>query len=172
MAFNISDALDNIGIIMQENHYSRILVAIDGSTSSILATDYATSIALRNNSQLLVLYVIDAYGYFLSSSIILAPTFGSERYLEEKNEAEKLMNKIKEKFKLKIKDNTRFKEPKTEIVEGTESVATTIMEYAESEDVNLIIIGSRGRTSFKKLLLGSVSSNVMKNAHCAVLIIR
>jgi nucleotide-binding universal stress UspA family protein len=158
---------------MQENHYSRILVAIDGSTSSMLATDYAISIALRNNSQLLVLYVIDAYGYFhLSSSIILAPTFGSERYLEEKNEAEKLMNKIKEKFKAKINDNTRFKEPKVEIVEGTESVATTIMEYAESEDVNLIIIGSRGRTSFKKLLLGSVSSNVMKNAHCAVLIIR
>jgi nucleotide-binding universal stress UspA family protein len=117
--------------------------------------------------------LIDAYGYFhLSSSIILAPTFGSGRYLEEKNEAEKLMNKIKEKFKAKINDNTRFKEPKVEIVEGTESVATTIMEYAESEDVNLIIIGSRGRTSFKKLLSGSVSSNVIKNAHCAVLIIR
>jgi nucleotide-binding universal stress UspA family protein len=82
------------------------------------------------------------------------------------------MNKIKEKFKAKINDNTRFKEPKVEIVEGTESVATTIMEYAESEDVNLIIIGSRGRTSFKKLLSGSVSSNVIKNAHCAVLIIR
>jgi nucleotide-binding universal stress UspA family protein len=158
---------------MQENHYSRILVAIDGSTSSIHAIDYAISIALKNNSQLFVLYVIDAYEYSrLSSSIILAPTFGSEKYLEEKNEAEKLMNKIKEKLKLKIKDNTKFKEPKTEIVEGIKSVATTIMEYAESENIDLIIIGSRGRTSFKKLLLGSISSNVMKNAHCAVLVIR
>jgi nucleotide-binding universal stress UspA family protein len=158
---------------MQENHYSRILVAIDGSTSSIHAIDYAISIALKNNSQLFILYVIDAYEYSrLSSSIILAPTFGSEKYLEEKNEAEKLMNKIKEKLKLKIKDNTKFKEPKTEIVEGIKSVATTIMEYAESENIDLIIIGSRGRTSFKKLLLGSISSNVMKNAHCAVLVIR
>jgi nucleotide-binding universal stress UspA family protein len=158
---------------MQENHYSRILVAIDGSTSSIHAIDYAISIALKNNSQLFVLYVIDAYEYSrLSSSIILAPTFGSEKYLEEKNEAEKLMNKIKEKLKLKIKDNTKFKEPKTEIVEGIKSVATIIMEYAESENIDLIIIGSRGRTSFKKLLLGSISSNVMKNAHCAVLVIR
>lgn len=158
---------------MQENHYSRILVAIDGSTSSIHATDYAISIALKNSSQLFVLYVIDAYEYSrLSSSIVLAPTFGSEKYLEEKNEAEKLMNKIKERFRLKMKDNTKFKEPKTEIVEGIKSVATTIMEYAESENIDLIIIGSRGRTSFKKLLLGSISSNVMKNAHCAVLVIR
>lgn len=158
---------------MQENYYSRILVAIDGSTSSIHATDYAISIALKNSSQLFVLYVIDAYEYSrLSSSIVLAPTFGSEKYLEEKNEAEKLMNKIKERFRLKMKDNTKFKEPKTEIVEGVKSVATTIMEYAESENIDLIIIGSRGRTSFKKLLLGSISSNVMKNAHCAVLVIR
>jgi nucleotide-binding universal stress UspA family protein len=149
------------------------LVAIDGSTSSIHATDYAISIALKNSSQLFILYVIDAYEYSrLSSSIVLAPTFGSEKYLEEKNEAEKLMNKIKERFRLKVKDNTKFKEPKTEIVEGVKSVATTIMEYAESENIDLIIIGSRGRTSFKKLLLGSISSNVMKNAHCAVLVIR
>ena len=158
---------------MRENHYSRILVAIDGSISSIHATDYAISIALKNSSQLFILYVIDAYEYSrLSSSIVLAPTFGSEKYLEEKNEAEKLMNKIRERFRLKVNDNTKFKEPKTEIVEGVKSVATTIMEYAESENIDLIIIGSRGRTSFKKLLLGSISSNVMKNAHCAVLVIR
>ncbi|MFZ0555321.1 MAG: universal stress protein [Nitrososphaeraceae archaeon] len=158
---------------MQENHFSRVLVAIDGSTSSMHAIDYAISIAVKNDSQLIILYVIDFYKYtHLSSSIILAPTFGSEKYLEEKSEAEKLMNKIKENFKLKINDNTKSKNLKTEIVEGAKSVATTIMEYAESENVDLIIVGSRGRTSFKKLLLGSVSSNVIKNAHCAVLVVR
>jgi nucleotide-binding universal stress UspA family protein len=160
-------------MIMRENHFSRVLVAIDGSTSSIHAIDYAISIAMKNNSQLTVLYVIDFYKYtHLSSSIILAPTFGSEKYLEEKSEAEKLMNKIKEDFKLKINDNTKSKKLKTEIVEGAKSVATTIMEYAESENVDIIIVGNRGRTSFKKLLLGSVSSNVIKNAHCAVLVVR
>jgi nucleotide-binding universal stress UspA family protein len=158
---------------MRENHFSRILVAVDGSASSIHATDYAISIAIENNSQLIILYVNDFYKYtHLSSSVILAPTFGSEKYMEERSEAEKLMNKIKEKFKLKTRDNTRSKQLKTDIVEGAKSVATTIMEYAESENVDLIIIGSRGRTSFKKLLLGSVSSNVIKNAHCPVLVTR
>jgi nucleotide-binding universal stress UspA family protein len=160
-------------MIMQEKQFSRILVAIDGSASSRHATDYAISIAIKNDSQLIILYVIDFYKYtHLSSSIILAPTFGSEKYLEEKNEAEEQMNKIKEKFKLKIKDNTKSKKLKTEIVEGAKSVATTIIEYAELENIDLIVIGSRGRTSFKKLLLGSVSSNIIKNAHCAVLVIR
>ena len=158
---------------MQENHFSRILVAIDGSTSSMHAIDYAISIAVKNDSQSIILYVIDFYKYtHLSSSIILAPTFGSEKYLEEKSKAEKLMNKIKEKYKQKIKDNINSTELKTEIVEGAKSVAATIMEYAESENVDLIIVGSRGRTSFKKLLLGSVSSKIIKNAHCAVLVVR
>lgn len=158
---------------MQEKPFSRILVAIDGSISSMHTIDYAISIAMKNNSQLVILYVIDVYKYpYLPSSIILAPTFGSEKYLEERNEAEEQMNKIKEKYKQKTKNNIDSKELKTEIVEGAKSAATTIMEYAESENIDLIIIGSRGRTSFKKLLLGSVSSDIIKNAHCAVLVIR
>jgi nucleotide-binding universal stress UspA family protein len=152
---------------------SRILVAIDGSIPSIHATDYAISIAIKNNSQLFVLYVIDAYKYpHLPSSIILAPTFGTEKYLEERNEAEKLMDKIKEKFKLKINDYTKSEELETKIIEGAKSAAATIMEYAETKNIDLIIIGSKGRTGFKKLLLGSVSSSIIKNAHCPVLVIR
>lgn len=158
---------------MQEKHFSRVLVAIDGSTSSMHTIDCAISIAMKNNSQLVILYVIDVYKYpYLPSSIILAPTFGSEKYLEERNEVEEQMNKIKEKYKQKTKNNIDSKELKTEIVEGAKSAATTIIEYAESENIDLIIIGSRGRTSFKKLLLGSVSFDIIKNAHCAVLIIR
>ena len=160
-------------MIMQEKPFSRVLIAIDGSTSSMHTIDCAIPIAMKNNSQLVILYVIDVYKYpYLPSSIILAPTFGSEKYLEERNEAEEQMNKIKEKYKQKTKNNIDSKELKTEIVEGAKSVSTTIMEYAESENIDLIIIGSRGRTSFKKLLLGSVSSDIIKNAHCAVLVIR
>ena len=152
---------------------SRILVAIDGSIPSMHAVDYAISIAIKNNSQLFVLYVIDAYKYpHLPSSIILAPTFGTEKYLEERSEAEKLMDKIKEKFKLKINDYTKSEEPETKIIEGAKSAATTIMEFAETKNVDLIIIGSKGRTGFKKLLLGGVSSSIIKNAYCPVLVIR
>jgi nucleotide-binding universal stress UspA family protein len=71
---------------MQEKYLSKILVAIDGSTPSMHAADYAISIAIKYGSQLIALYVIDPYRYpYLPSSIILAPTFGSEKYMEERN---------------------------------------------------------------------------------------
>ena len=50
-------------MIMHGKHFSRVLVAIDGSTSSMHAIDYAISIAMKNNSQLIILSVIDVYKY-------------------------------------------------------------------------------------------------------------
>ncbi len=53
-----------------------------------------------------------------------------------------------------------------------ESIVSEIIEYAERENIDQIIMGTRGRTGFKKLLLGSVASGVVNLAHCPVLVIR
>jgi nucleotide-binding universal stress UspA family protein len=151
---------------------SKILVAIDGSQSSMDAADDAIEIANKNKSQLIVLYVIDFYKYpYLLSSTIFAPTFGTEKYKEEKKDAEKWMEIIKEKYKENTKD-VDIQNLKTEIIEGIKPVAATIVEKAELENVDLIVIGSRGRTGFKKMLIGSVSLDVVKYAHCSVLVKR
>jgi nucleotide-binding universal stress UspA family protein len=162
--------IDNIAR-KNENIY-KILVAIDGSSPSMDAAEDAIEIARKNKSQLIVLYVIDFYKYpYLISSTILAPTFGMEKYIEEKKEAEKWMETIKEKYKQNNGDNG-IENFKTDIIEGTKPVAATIVEYAESENVDLIVIGSKGRTGFKKMLIGSVSLEVVKHAHCSVLVKR
>ena len=125
------------------------------------------NLARKNKSQLIVLYVIDAYKYpYLLSSTILAPTFGMEKFMEEKKDAEKLMEVMKEKY-LQITEDMEIKNLKTEIIEGKMSVAATIVEKAELENVDLIVIGSRGKTGFKKMLIGSVSLDVVKYAHCS-----
>ncbi len=163
MIYNTADKNENI---------SKILVAIDGSPLSMAAAEDAIEIARKNKSQLIVLYVIDFYKYpYMISSTILAPTFGMEKYMEEKKEAEKWMETIKEKYKQNTGD-AGTKNLKTEIVEGTKPVAATIVEYSEYEKVDLIVIGSRGRTGFKKMLIGSVSLEVVKYAHCSVLVKR
>ncbi len=162
--------IDNIAR-KNENIY-KILVAIDGSSPSMDAAEDAIEIARKNKSQLIVLYVIDFYKYpYLISSTILAPTFGMEKYIEEKKEAEKWMETIKEKYKQNNGDSG-IENFKTDIIEGTKPVAATIVEYAESENVDLIVIGSKGRTGFKKMLIGSVSLEVVKHAHCSVLVKR
>ncbi len=163
----------NDDIIDKERGFPKILLAIDGSKPSMDAAEDAIEIAKNNKSKLIILHVIDLYKYpYLLSSTILAPTFGSQRYAEEKKKAEEWMDAIKEKFKQSNDNDVNIENFKTEVVEGKTSVAATIVEYAESEDVSLIVIGSRGVTGFKKMLVGSVTSDVVKYAHCSVLVIR
>jgi nucleotide-binding universal stress UspA family protein len=52
------------------------------------------------------------------------------------------------------------------------SVDGTIVEYAESHDIDLIILGTKGRSGIKKLLLGSVATGVVKYATCTVMVVK
>ncbi|MFB4166911.1 universal stress protein [Virgibacillus sp. JSM 102003] len=47
-----------------------------------------------------------------------------------------------------------------------------LCEYAEDHEMDLIIVGSRGLGGVKKLLLGSVSTNIVHHATCPILIIK
>jgi nucleotide-binding universal stress UspA family protein len=52
------------------------------------------------------------------------------------------------------------------------SIVGAIVEYAELENIDLLVIGSRGLTGFKKLLVGSVASGVVTYAHCPVTVVK
>lgn len=82
---------------------------------------------------------------------------------------EEWFNKIKEK-------HTGNDDPKikieTEVIVGTKSIATEILDYAENNNVDLIVIGTKGRSTFKKILLGSVASSVLAHAHCPVMVVK
>jgi nucleotide-binding universal stress UspA family protein len=45
-----------------------------------------------------------------------------------------------------------------------------VIQYAEKENIELIVIGTRGRSGIKKLLLGSTASGVVTYADCPVLV--
>jgi len=60
----------------------------------------------------------------------------------------------------------------TEILVAVNSVVKEIVEYAEKQDVDLIVIGTRGMSGLKRILLGSTSSGVVKYAHCPVLVVK
>jgi nucleotide-binding universal stress UspA family protein len=58
------------------------------------------------------------------------------------------------------------------IRENVVSVVEAIVSFAEERRVDLIVLGTRGQSGFKKLLMGSVSSGVVTHAHCSVLVVR
>jgi nucleotide-binding universal stress UspA family protein len=81
------------------------------------------------------------------------------------------MNKQAHEFlnRVKLKGNKK-NIIKTEII--SVNVPRGIVEYAESKNIDLIVVGTTGRSGFKKLLLGSVASSVIKYSHCPVFVRR
>src|SRR5215472_11047069 len=89
-------------------------------------------------------------------------------YAHEISEREKMLAKIKEKAeKINIQS-------KTEVLKSPQTTSTgaAIVNYAEKEKVDLITIGTRGRTGITKMLLGSVASTVVTYAYCPVMVVR
>ena len=82
------------------------------------------------------------------------------------------MNKQAQEFlnRVKLKGNKKYK-IKTEIIISV-NVPRGIVKYAENKNIDLIVVGTRGRSGFRKLLLGSVASSVIEYSHCPVLVIR
>jgi nucleotide-binding universal stress UspA family protein len=182
--------------------FSKILVAFDGSKPSLDAVESAMEIGNKYNSSLIILHILDGYKYpYLLSSVVLAPTYGSDKLEKERHKFEELMNSLREKYnagsrKILASENDRVISEgtstttnntstvdssstnttssrfETAIIEAETSAASTIVNYAESKNVDLLVIGSKGRTGLKKMLVGSTASEVLKYAHCPVLVVR
>jgi nucleotide-binding universal stress UspA family protein len=58
----------------------------------------------------------------------------------------------------------------TKVILTGVAVYGEIIQYAEKENIELIVIGTRGKSGFKKLLLGSTASGVVTYANCPVLV--
>jgi nucleotide-binding universal stress UspA family protein len=148
----------------------KVLVAVDGSNKSLEAADYAISIANKEHAQLIILNVLDTEPWFYGQSAYVWATEGVLRkvYAHEILERDKILTKIKEKAeKINIQS-------KTEVLMSpqTTSTAAAIVNYAEKEKVDLITIGTRGRTGITRMLLGSVASAVVTYAHCPVMVVK
>ena len=138
---------------------SKMLVAIDGSDVSMDAANYAIFISKEYNAELFALHVIRA------DVDLFGPHETSEFMTKMRNEGEKYLDKVIHKATEK---NIQIK---TEIIASI-NIAGGIVDYAEENDINLIVIGTRGLSGFKKLLLGSVATHVITYAHCPVLVVK
>ena len=52
------------------------------------------------------------------------------------------------------------------------NIAGGIVDYAQQNNIDLIVVGKRGFSGFKKLLLGNVAANTISYAHCPVIVVR
>ncbi|WP_096199455.1 universal stress protein [Bacillus sp. FJAT-45350] len=137
--------------------YSRIVIAYDGSSLGKKALSMAKELAQQDKRvEIHVLNVINPK--------YLGSEFGV--YDAIKEEQQKKIERILDE----VKETLQPLENKQDYVILKGNPAEMIIDYAKNRDVDLIVIGSRGLSKFKEMVLGSVSHNVVQHAHCPVLI--
>jgi len=141
--------------------FKKILVAYDGSDHAIRALDVAIDLASKYNAKLDVVEVVDTAALL---GMGVAPIPGEviqQVYNKAKTDVENAKSKAQQHG---------VKEVDAVVLEG--DPATAILEYAAKNGSDLIITGSRGLSTFKRIILGSVSTKIVEDAKVPVLVVK
>ena len=143
--------------------FSRILVAVDGSPFAEKALKCAVDLARKLGAKLIILHVVlrQFYAVTPSEAGVLATTVFVK---ELEAEGKEIMNKADAYAKGQGADY------ECRLLQGVP--AEEIVKTALTENVDLIVVGSRGLTEVRGFLLGSVSDKVSHHAKCPALIVK
>ena len=146
----------------------KILVPVDGSPNSFRALEVAAKIASKFHAEMRVLYVLQqASALLYAISAPGTPTIiTDEYYTSAEEEASGFLSKM-----MTIARNNEV-HCTEEIIRTASSIVNTIVTNSKADNVDLIVIGTRGLGGFRRMLLGSVSSGVVAHASCSVLVVR
>lgn len=176
---------------LQEVAINKILVAVDGSPSSIRGIEHAVQLAKEKNADLIALHVdttfsdIDSKGY---GALALQKSLANGKELKGTNNLVSDITDILEEHYKEIGKPTALIQGEAglevaEFLAEKQSVKVktmiergravkTIVEIAGRENAGMIVIGSKGMTGFDRMMLGSIAEKVSKFASCPVLIVR
>jgi nucleotide-binding universal stress UspA family protein len=155
----------------------RVLLVTDGSANSQRAANYIAQFPLPRNIQLHVMHVLSPQGdpepYITTrmAGMSAIPPLSShevEKAASRQAKAEEYQGLM---LLTQTVDALKASQFETVSVIRSGDAATEILQYAEAQDVNLIVTGSRGFSAVKGWLLGSVSRQLIYQCKCSVLVI-
>jgi nucleotide-binding universal stress UspA family protein len=136
--------------------FERILLAIDGSPESSKTLPVALDVATRYGSSVTVVHVRE-YERYEGADVDMGPPIPAEELVERTVE---MFREAGVQARPEIRRVSSGKTPEQ------------IVEVARESDCNLIVMGTRGMSEWKSLLLGGVANKVIHHAHCPVLLVR
>ncbi|RED54941.1 universal stress protein [Cohnella lupini] len=141
--------------------FNHILVPYDGSNPSIKALEKAIDIAkLDPATALTVAHVINLQPIVVSDMTFVQPEAYQDQVKEQGN---MIIEKVK---------SMTAEVPNTNVVVLAGSPSEAIVDYTSDNSCDLIIMGSRGLSSLKEFMLGSVSHNVILHSRVPVMIMK
>lgn len=139
--------------------YDPILIPTDGSRQAMNAVEEGVRIAAETGATVHALYVIDEF----EAKIVPITGAQDEKRAEYEAYAEEVTGEVAE----------LAADAGVECVTATETGVThrEIVEYVEEEDVEMVVMGSRGRSNLEEMLLGSTADNVIRAVDIPVTVV-
>ena len=146
----------------------RVLAPVDGSDNALRALRAAIIISKAYAAQLFIITVTkrdkldEAFEF---------PGYQSSTVQQYNNEMDRRSDRLLSDA-LDLAKNEGLADVQTEAIPEFNSVPKQILENSVDKKIDLIVMGTRGIGGFKRLMMGSVSSTVVANAQCNVMVVR
>lgn len=145
---------------MQE--FKKILFPVDLSETSPQLVSYVTMVAEKFEAEIHLLFVARVFEYFTS---IYVPHPSVDRF--ERDVVEGATQRLEEFRQEFFKD---YPATRSQVVSG--DISDQILNYAQAENIDLIIMGTHGRKGIDKIVFGSVAERISKSARIPVLLVK
>lgn len=143
----------------------KILVPIDGSPVSQKAAEKAVELSNKYDSKLIFIYVVDTRGiYTYDVGGIISVPFNYPKITEE-------LIQVKTKFLDAFVSAIGIDDKDIEKVILHGEPSDKIIDFANKEKIDLIVMGRRGFSKIRRFFVGSVTQRVISDAPCPVLIV-
>ena len=153
----------------------KLLIALDQSERSEIIMNYGISIAERYDSDIIFLHILPSEIRYeedtgssaseVDTGILPSPPsvkLAEAAYLQDYRWLESIaLSSQKQNIITEI-----------QVLVATDSVPVEILNYAEKNKIDLIIVGTKRRTGPQRVLLSSVASHIITNAQCPILVVR
>lgn len=139
--------------------FRKILVAFDGSPSSVAAIDLTAILAKMYKSSVTIAHVLPPM-----------PALSVTRKKEYENTMENKADILTMKMTSRLQNDGV--DAKSKILRSKESIWQSLIDLSSAEKSDLIVAGTRGLGAFRRMVLGSVSTNLVNHAPCPVLVVR
>ena len=141
--------------------FQKILVPYDGSSFSDRAFKAALDLAQKYDSKITIVSCIDIF---------------SSRWFGKSGFEQLILKKLRGKIMKEIQDLEKIAKKRNVPTKGrifeTVTLTKTLVTFAKSNKIDLIVIGSRGQSGLKELFLGSISNGIIQRAQCPVLVVK
>ena len=142
--------------------YKKILVSTDGSKFAEKAEEHALFLAKISEAEIIALGVVET-GFAIGIPSDETVFHIKEMLRKEAEDNIRIIEKMKEKEHL---DDVKIA---LRVDEG--SPADVILDTIEKENIDLVVMGSSGKTGLDRFIMGSVAEKVVKAAKCSVLVV-